>query len=25
VRTYKKVGGVTYYSGWSTIKYKKTK
>ena len=25
VRTYKKVGGVTYYSGWSTIKYAKTK
>ena len=25
VRTYKKVGDVTYYSGWSTIKYKKTK
>ena len=25
VRTYKKVGGVTYYTGWSTIKYKKTK
>lgn len=25
VRTYKKVGGKTYYSGWSTIKYKKTK
>ena len=25
VRTYKKVGGKTYYSGWSTVKYKKTK
>ena len=25
VRTYKTVGGVKYYSGWSTIKYKKTK
>ncbi len=25
VRTYKKVGKTTYYSGWSTISYKKTK
>ncbi len=25
VRTYKTVNGVKYYSGWSTIKYKKTK
>ncbi len=25
VRTYKKVGGKTYYSGWSSYKYKKTK
>ena len=25
VRTYKKVGGKVYYSGWSTVKYKKTK
>ncbi len=25
VRTYKTVKGVKYYSGWSTIKYKKTK
>ncbi len=25
VRTYKKVGGTTYYSGWSTYKYVKTK
>ena len=25
VRTFKTVGGVKYYSGWSTAKYKKTK
>jgi hypothetical protein len=25
VRTYKTVGGKKYYSGWSTVKYKKTK
>ncbi len=25
VRTYKTVSGVKYYSGWSTVKYKKTK
>lgn len=25
VRTYKTVNGVKYYSGWSTVKYKKTK
>ena len=25
VRTYKKVGSTTYYSGWSTYKYVKTK
>ncbi|MBR0447308.1 MAG: fibronectin type III domain-containing protein, partial [Clostridia bacterium] len=25
VRTYKTVNGVKYYSGWTTIKYKKTK
>ncbi|MBR0447239.1 MAG: fibronectin type III domain-containing protein [Clostridia bacterium] len=25
IRTYKTVGSVKYYSGWSTIKYKKTK
>ena len=25
VRTYKKVSGITYYSGWSTLKYVKTK
>ena len=25
VRTYKKVSGKTYYSGWSTLKYVKTK
>ena len=25
VRTYKTVGKTKYYSGWSTVKYKKTK